>query len=104
MPLVLLEALAAGLPVAAYSIPGIDELLGGPEAGVTVPVKDVDALSAKLAELCGDDELRQQRGRSGRAMVEKEFGFTRLMGQLLDLYADASGQEAGCNHNDGTVS
>lgn len=92
LPLVLLEALAAGLPVAAYGIPGIEELLGGPDAGVTVPVSDVKALSGKLAELLGDDALRRNRGRSGRALIEREYSFTRLMNQLEGLYAAASGQ------------
>lgn len=101
LPLVLLEALAAGLPVAAYSIPGIDELLGGPDAGVTVPVNDVPALSRKLAELCGDEALRRNRGRSGRSLIEKEYSFTRLMGQLEALYAAASGENTDGREQDG---
>jgi glycosyltransferase involved in cell wall biosynthesis len=101
LPLVLLEALAAGLPVAAYSIPGIDELLGGPDAGVTVSVGDVTALSGKLAELCGDEALRRNRGRSGRAMIEQEYSFTRLMGRLEELYAAAAGETADIREKDG---
>ena len=103
LPLVLLEALAAGLPVAAYGIPGIEELLGGPDAGVTVPVSDVKALSGKLAELLGDEALRRNRGRSGRALIEREYSFTRLMNQLEGLYAAASGQDSEDQDKGGNV-
>jgi glycosyltransferase involved in cell wall biosynthesis len=90
LPLVLLEAMAAGLPVAAYGIAGIEEVLGGADEGMTVPVGDTMALGVKLADLLGDNSRREAEGRAGRAKIETDYSFTKLMTHLVDLYTNAS--------------
>jgi len=57
LPLVLLEAMAAGLPVVAYGISGIDEVVADGDTGLAVPVGKPDALAGGLKRLADDDEL-----------------------------------------------
>jgi phosphatidyl-myo-inositol alpha-mannosyltransferase len=63
--IVLLEAMAAGLPVVASDIPGYRELLPE-EAGRLVPPRDPPSLAAALEELLAEASLRQRLGDAGR--------------------------------------
>lgn len=66
-PLVVLEALAAGVPVVAYDMPygPRDTLAHG--GGVLVPDGDIDALAAALIDVLSDRERRAELSASGRA-------------------------------------
>ncbi len=54
MPLVILEAMVAGVPVVASRVSGIPEVVLDPETGWLVPPEDPPALAAALAELLAD--------------------------------------------------
>ncbi len=86
LPLVLLEAMAAGLPGVAYGIPGIEELIVPGENGVVVPVGNPEALADGLAELLQDPLKRQEMGQAGRRFVEREYGFSQVIDKLVELY------------------
>jgi glycosyltransferase involved in cell wall biosynthesis len=59
-PLVLLEAMAAGMAVVAFDCPtGPGEVIDDHRNGLLVPCKDVDALAAAILEMIEDDELRR---------------------------------------------
>ncbi|WP_345801612.1 glycosyltransferase [Microbacterium sp. AZCO] len=66
-PLVVLEALAAGVPVVSYDMPygPRDTLARG--GGVLVPDGDVEALAAALGDVIGDRALRDRLSSEGRA-------------------------------------
>ena len=66
-PLVVLEALAAGVPVVAYDMPygPRDTLADG--GGVLVPDGDIDALAAALIDVLSHSERRAELSASGRA-------------------------------------
>ena len=66
LPVSVLEAMAAGLPVVASAVGGVDELVVDGETGLLVPQADADALASALARLIGDAELRRSMG-DGRA-------------------------------------
>jgi glycosyltransferase involved in cell wall biosynthesis len=85
LPLALIEAMAAGLPVAASAVGGVPELLG--PAGLTVPPGDVKALAACLARLLDDPDLRREYGDKARRRAEEEFDLPRFHRAYLDLYA-----------------
>lgn len=84
LPLSVLEAMAAGLPVVASSVGGVPELVG--DAGVLVPPGDDSALADALAALLADPELRARLGAAGRARVEREFSLTHMREQHVALY------------------
>jgi glycosyltransferase involved in cell wall biosynthesis len=77
MPLVVLEAMEAGLPVIASRVSGIPEVVAddGTEnrTGWLVPPEDPERLAAALAAAAGDPDEARRRGEAGRARVENEF-------------------------------
>jgi glycosyltransferase involved in cell wall biosynthesis len=81
MPLVVLEAMAAGLPVVASRVSGIpevvaDDLSGGPareKTGWLVPPEDPGKLAAALAAVLADPGEARRRGAAGRQRVDDEF-------------------------------
>jgi glycosyltransferase involved in cell wall biosynthesis/membrane-associated phospholipid phosphatase len=85
--LVLVEAMAAGVPVVASSIPGYLDVLA-PGSGVTVPAGDADALAATLAELAENPLLRRRLAEGGRRWAG-QFDWDRLTPRVLRAYTRA---------------
>jgi colanic acid/amylovoran biosynthesis glycosyltransferase len=84
IPVVLMEAMASGVPVVASRISGIPELVEDGISGLLTPPGDVDALSEALQRLAHDRTLRQRLGQAGRAQVVQEFDLAtnaRLLAQ-----------------------
>ena len=73
MPLVVLEAMEAGLPVVASRVSGIPEVVEDGRAGWLVPPEDPDALAAALAAALDDREEARRRGGEGRQRVNERF-------------------------------
>lgn len=67
LPLVILEAMAAGLPVVSTPRGAIEDAVVAGETGVIVPVGDVGALASAIGELAADAGLRARLGEAGRA-------------------------------------
>jgi glycosyltransferase involved in cell wall biosynthesis len=88
-PVVLLEAMAAGLPVVSTRVGTIPELVSDGVEGFLIAPRDRDALTAQLVRLLGDPELRAGMGSRGRARVASEFDrpvvVARLVGELQAL-------------------
>lgn len=70
MPLVVLEAMDAGLPVVASRVSGIPEVVVDGETGWLVPCEDPPALATALAAATSDPETARRRGAAGRARVD----------------------------------
>jgi glycosyltransferase involved in cell wall biosynthesis len=77
VPVVLMEAMAAGVPVVATRIAGIPELVCDNESGLLVSPGDVDALTNAIRRLLGDPDLRSRFATAGREMIEREFDIRR---------------------------
>jgi glycosyltransferase involved in cell wall biosynthesis len=73
MPLVVLEAMAAGVPVVASRVSGIPEVVVDGETGWLVPPEDPAALALALAEVLADAGEARRRGEAGRRRVEERF-------------------------------
>lgn len=73
MPLVVLEAMEAGLPVVASRVSGIPEVVEDGRTGWLVPPEDPQALAAALAEALGNPEEARRRGGEGRRRVDERF-------------------------------
>ena len=90
IPVVLMEAMASGLPVVAPGVMGIRELLHDRANGRVVRPGRPDDLAAAIEELAREPEQRQELGRAGRETVRAEFDIaasTRRLGELFDTYA-----------------
>ncbi|HEU5003745.1 MAG TPA: glycosyltransferase family 4 protein [Actinomycetota bacterium] len=68
---VVVEGMAAGLPVVAAAAGGPKEVIEDGVTGLLFPPGDVDALSGVLLRLAGDPELRSRLGRSGRVRAQE---------------------------------
>jgi glycosyltransferase involved in cell wall biosynthesis len=66
-PLVLQEAMRAGVPVVATAVGGIPELVG--EAALLIPPHDVDAAAAAIERMLDDPALREEYGKRGLAQA-----------------------------------
>ena len=73
LPNVVLEAMAAGLPVVATDVGGLSEVVKHGETGSLVAPKDVAALANAISHLLADDTLRAAFGQAGRRRVERRF-------------------------------
>jgi glycosyltransferase involved in cell wall biosynthesis len=72
MPLSVLEAMSAGLPVVASDVGDVSRLVT-PTCGAVVPVKDPVRLAAALRALLVDPELRRQQGEASRKRAVDAF-------------------------------
>jgi glycosyltransferase involved in cell wall biosynthesis len=86
MPVSVLEAMAAGLPVVASAVGGIPELVG--DTALLVPPSDPDALAEALERLLGDVDLRRRLGAAARQRVLEHFTLDASVEAHLQLYRD----------------
>jgi glycosyltransferase involved in cell wall biosynthesis len=87
-PLVVLEAMAAGLPVVSTRYVAIPEMVNDGVTGLLVEPRDISGLAAALRRLAGDPTLRRRMGDAGRARFLEEFTVPRWverMSQVFDL-------------------
>lgn len=91
-PNVVVEAMAAGVPVVAADVPGPDEAVVDGETGLLVPVRDDAALEAALLRLIRDPELRARMGRAARARAEAEYSEARAVDAYERVLLEAVGR------------
>jgi len=82
LPRVVMEAMAAGLPVVAYDGGGVPEMVAAGETGVVLPSGDVEGLSAAMLELAGDGELRRRLGDAGCRRAQRLFSVERHVDRM----------------------
>jgi len=96
-PLVIVEAMLAGIPVVATRVGGIPEIVIDGETGLLVPPDDAPALADALRRLTGDPPLRRAIAARARALAGERFTAAAMARQFEALYAelrDADGRPA----------
>jgi glycosyltransferase involved in cell wall biosynthesis len=86
LPLAVIEAMAAGLPVACTAVGGLPKVV---EAGVTgelVPAGDRAALARCLGELARDPARRERLGEAAQQAADARFSMERVVDDYLALY------------------
>jgi len=78
LPIALLEAMAAGLPVVATKVGGIEEVITDSYDGLLVEPANPIALSRAIIQLLSDEELRNRLGSAGEALVDKKYTLDRM--------------------------
>jgi colanic acid/amylovoran biosynthesis glycosyltransferase len=90
IPVVLMEAMASGIPVIASGISGIPELVEDGKTGILVPPRDAGALARALRLLHEDAALRERLALAGREKVVREFDVRTNAAELVrDFYVHA---------------
>jgi glycosyltransferase involved in cell wall biosynthesis len=87
--LAIVEAMAAGCAVLATATEGASEVLEPDVDGRLTPVGDVPALSAAIAAMLADDELRAHLGKNAEAAAREQFDVARMVQQTEDVYRQA---------------
>lgn len=83
LPLVILEAMAASLPVVSTPVGAIPDAVIDGETGLIVPPGDPAALAAAIRRLASDASLRERMGRAGRERFLAKFTDQRCAEQLV---------------------
>lgn len=86
LPLTILEAMRAGLPVIASNVGGVSEAVIDKQTGFLVPRADVDALTQAIQEIIISEELRLLLGEAGRKKFDEEFLFDSMLTKTLNIY------------------
>jgi glycosyltransferase involved in cell wall biosynthesis len=89
--MVLLEAMLAGLPIAATRASAIPEVVSDGVTGLLVAPGDWRGLAAALDELVGDRERAVALGTAGRERARRRFSVERMTARTLALYDDVLG-------------
>ncbi len=90
MPMAVIEAMAAGLPVAATAVGGVPQLVEHEASGLLVPPGDTAALADALARLARDPGRRQEFARAARERAAT-FGSDRMIGAYAELFQRLAG-------------
>jgi glycosyltransferase involved in cell wall biosynthesis len=86
MPLSVVEAMAAGLPVIGTDVGDIRQMVSEPNRDFIVDRNNEAALAAKLDALLRDGQLRTRLGRANRAKARADFTFERMAESYASLY------------------
>lgn len=92
MPLVLIEAMEAGLPVVATRVIGSSEVVVPGETGHLVPPANAGMLAAALGELLGDARMRALYGGAGHRRYLREFTVERMVTRTRAVYDSVLGR------------
>ena len=87
IPRCLMEAMAVGVPVVAYDIPGVDQLVEHGKTGLLAPLGDVDALVDCCNQVLTNPELAHHLVANARAMVGERFSAARMAREYETLFA-----------------
>jgi glycosyltransferase involved in cell wall biosynthesis len=86
--LVLLEAMAAGVPIVASRVATIPEVVVDGATGLLVPAGDEVALAEALARLANDPPAAQRMGEAGRQRLRRHFSIDKMVGDTELLYRE----------------
>ena len=86
LPLVAIEALAAGRAVVATAVDGTPEVVIHEKTGLTVPPGDSAALASAVCRMLGNTELRQTLAENGRRWAFENFSLHRFIDQTQQFY------------------
>jgi glycosyltransferase involved in cell wall biosynthesis len=94
IPLTLIEAMAAGLPVVATRVGGVPEVIDEGVTGFLAPAGDDAALAGHIVHLASDHGLREDMGRRGHYRAKTLFSENQMVARYDALYRDMLAQAA----------
>ena len=84
--LVVIEAMAAGLPVVASRVGGVSEIVNEGETGYTFETGDTRALTEGIGKIAGNRDIMRAMGAQARAYAETQ-SWEAIMDEVIELYA-----------------
>lgn len=92
VPKVLIEGAACGRAIITTDNPGCRDAIINGETGITVPIRNSEALANAIVELIDNTELRVSMGKKARTFAESEFDINSVVSKHLAIYSDLIGE------------
>lgn len=92
IPRCLMEAMAMGVPVVAYDIPGVDQLVKHEHTGLLAPYGDKEALTECCQRLMDDTALANRLVENARALIDQYYSAARMAREYEALFQELSGE------------
>lgn len=86
IPRCLMEALALRVPVVAYDIPGVDQLVDNGKTGFLAPLGDIEVLTKQCQRILNDPNLARELGAAGRLKIEANYSAARMADEYEELF------------------
>jgi len=87
-PVSVTEAMSFALPVIITEDSGLKDIVVGANAGLVVK-RNRDGIASAIIKLVNDKKLATEMGRNGESLVKKEFLWSKIASQIIELYQDA---------------
>jgi glycosyltransferase involved in cell wall biosynthesis len=100
IPLALIEAMAASLPVVSTGVGGVPEVVEEGESGLLVGAGDDEAMAERILRLARNPALGQQLGQAGRERAEALFSEERMIAEYARMYREMTDKKAGDRERD----
>ncbi len=101
LPNVILEAMAAGLPVITTSIPANRELIENGKEGILVPAGDPSAFAEAMKRMVEKYEEAKKMGKRGAKKVKEQFSIEKMVERYNELYLEGKLNEDSKHHPGG---
>ena len=88
LPKVLIEAAACGRAVVTTNVPGCRDAIEKNTTGLLCELKDSESLANEIEKLILDINLRNNMGKAGRVLAEKEFNIANVVKKHFDIYEE----------------
>lgn len=88
LPLVILEAMAAGIPVVATDVGGNRQAVVDGQTGFLVPSDNPDALAAAISQLLQDEAMHRRFSEEARRRFAEQFTVSRMVERYQTIYED----------------
>jgi colanic acid/amylovoran biosynthesis glycosyltransferase len=87
IPVVLMEAMACGVPVISTRLSGIPELVEDGKSGILVPEKDARGLAGAIERLLSNTDMARRFSEQGRKKVVAEFDIRDVARRLMEMFS-----------------
>jgi glycosyltransferase involved in cell wall biosynthesis len=96
LPYVVMEAQACAVPVAAFDVGGLSDLVAQPAETLSPPYS-TDHLAATVTRLIGNHEDRMRLGTAARLRMEASYGFRSVATKHLEIYQTVLNEDVRTN-------
>jgi len=90
LPTVLIEALAAGIPIVASNVGGIPEIIESKRNGLLIPPEDPEQLANACLKLLKDEKFARDMILTGDQIVQEKFTISVQVNNLIHIYEEIS--------------
>ena len=81
-----MEAMAMGIPVAAYNVPGVNKLLINNQTGLMANYGDIEGLQRCWNQLLSNNELAKKVAENGKRYIVNNFSAKKMAAEYTNLF------------------